>query len=90
HADPTAARRSGFLTPKIQYSKRRGLSYEQPYLFALSPSSELVVDPQVNTRVNPLLNFRYRERFFSGLLDIRAGATQEKLFDSHGKFGDST
>ena len=90
HADPTAKRRSGFLAPRIQYSKRRGLSYEQPYLFAISPSSELIVDPQINTRVNPLLNLRYREQFFSGLLDIRTGITQDKLFDSHGKFGDST
>ena len=90
HADPTAKRRSGFLTPKIQYSKRRGLSYEQPYLFALSPSSELIVDPQINTRVNPLLNLRYREQFYSGLLDIRTGITNESLFDSKSKFGDST
>ena len=90
HADPTAKRRSGFLTPKIQYSKRRGLSYEQPYLFALSPSSELIVDPQINTSVKPLLNLRYREQFYSGLLDVRTGITDEKLFDSHGRFGDST
>jgi LPS-assembly protein len=89
HADPTAKRRSGFLTPKIEYSKRRGISYEQPYLFALSPSSELIIDPQLNSRVNPLLNGRYREQFYSGLLDIRAGYTNERLFDSDGKFGDS-
>lgn len=90
HADPAAKRRSGFLTPKIDYSKRRGLSYEQPYLFALSPSSELIVDPQFNTSVNPLLNVRYRQQFYSGLLDVRTGYTDEQLFDSHGKFGDST
>lgn len=90
HADPTIDRRSGLLTPKIQYSKRRGLSYEQPYLFALSPSSELIVDPQLNTAVNPLLNMRYRQQFYSGLLDVRGGYTYGKLFDSHGDFGDST
>jgi LPS-assembly protein len=88
HADPTIDRRSGLLTPKIQYSRRRGLSYEQPYLFALSPSSELIVDPQLNTAVSPLLNLRYRQQFYSGLLDIRTGYTYGKLFDSHGTFGD--
>jgi LPS-assembly protein len=90
HADPTAKRRSGFLTPKIEFSGRRGLSYEQPYLFALTPSSELIIDPQLNTSVNPLLNLRYRQQFYSGLLDIRTGYTDEKLFDSHGKFGADT
>lgn len=29
HPDPSAKRRSGFLTPKIEYSKRRGGTYEQ-------------------------------------------------------------
>jgi len=91
HADPTAQRVSGFLTPKIEYSKRRGVSYEQPYLFALTPSSELIVDPQINTAVNPELNLHYREQFYSGLLDIRTGFTHDQLFDSHGdKFGADT
>ncbi len=90
HADPATPRRSGFLTPKIEYIKRRGFSYEQPYLFDLSPSSELIVSPQLNTAVNPLLNLRYRQQFYSGLLDIRGGYTDEKLFDSHTTFGDKT
>ena len=91
HADPTAQRVSGFLTPKIEYSRRRGLSYEQPYLFALTPSSELIFDPQFNTAVNPEFNLRYREQFYSGLLDIRTGYAHDQLFDSHGeKFGADT
>lgn len=89
-ADPTADRRSGFLSPKVEYSGRRGLSYEQPYLFSLSPYSELIVDPQFNQKVNPLLNIHYREQFNSGLLDVRAGVTEDKLFDNDGKFGDNT
>ena len=87
-ADPTSERKSGFLTPKIEESQRRGLSIEQPYLFALTPYSELIVDPQINTSVNPFLNLRYRQQFFSGLLDVRTGLGDDKLFDSHGKFGD--
>ena len=90
HADPTAERRSGFLAPKIEYIKRRGLSYEQPYLFVLSPSADLIINPQINTAVNPLLNVRYTQRFYSGLLDIRAGYTSEQLFDSQGKYGSDT
>ena len=90
HPDPTAERRDGLLTPKIAYSKRRGFSYQQPYLFNLTPSSELIVSPQVNSRVAPLLNAEYAQRFYSGALDIRGGYTHESIFDSHRFYGDDT
>ena len=90
HADPTAERRSGFLTPRIGYDKRRGGSIQQPYYWALSPSSDLTTSLQVNTSVNPLLDAEYRQRFQSGYLDIRGGYTNERLFDNTGKYGDLT
>ena len=90
HPDPTAPRRSGLLAPRIQYSKRRGFSYEQGYLQTLGPSAEIVVSPQLNTNVNPLLNLDYNQRFYSGDLEVRAGYTHEQLFDSHTKYGDDT
>ena len=41
HPDPTAKRESGLLAPRrIDYSRRRGLSYEQPYYWAISPSAD--------------------------------------------------
>jgi LPS-assembly protein len=90
HPDPTSPRSSGFLAPRIEYSKRRGLSYQQPYYLVLSPSADLTISPQLNTAVNPFLNLRYREQFYSGNIDIRAGYTYEQEFDSHVKFGDDT
>jgi LPS-assembly protein len=83
HPDYTVARRSGLLAPVIQYSSRRGFSYQQGYLFTVNPSTDLVVSPQINSRVNPLLDLRYTERFYSGMIDIRAGTTYEKNFDNH-------
>ena len=83
HPDPTSPRRSGLLAPKIEYSRRRGGSYEQPYLFALTPSTDLIVSPQVNTRVNPFLNLRFTQRFYSGMIDIRAGYTYSEQFNNH-------
>jgi LPS-assembly protein len=88
HPDPTAPRQSGFLTPKFQYGQRRGFSYEQPYLFAVNPSTDVVVSPQINTRVLPLLNAEWVERFYSGMVDIRAGYTNESDFDNHHFYGD--
>lgn len=90
HPDPTAERKSGLLTPDISASDRRGLSYEQPYLFVLSPSSDLTVSPQINTKVAPFLNARYRKRFYSGEIDVRGGYTYAQDFDSDGRFGDRT
>jgi LPS-assembly protein len=90
HPDPSAPRRSGLLTPKIEYSRRRGFSYEQPYLFALNPSTDLIVSPQIDTRVNPFLNVRYTERFYSGMIDVRAGYTYSEEFNNHQFFDNDT
>jgi LPS-assembly protein len=91
HVDPAAARGSGLLAPRITLDSKRGFSYEQPYLFVLSPSSDLILSPQINTKVNPLLNGEYRKRFYSGEIDARFGYTFDQEFDSHGnKYGDST
>lgn len=91
HADPEAPRSSGLLAPKIGASDRRGLSYEQPYYWAISPSSDAIISPQINTKVNPFLNGLYRKRFYSGDVEVRLGYTYDQDFDGRGvKFGDDT
>ncbi|HEY2177593.1 MAG TPA: LPS assembly protein LptD [Caulobacteraceae bacterium] len=87
-ADPTAPRKSGFLLPVVTISGSRGFSYEQPYYQVITPSADITVTPQVNTKVNPFLNVDFRKRFWSGVMDIRAGFTDERDFTSGGdKFG---
>jgi LPS-assembly protein len=91
HADPTAKRASGFLTPSFGLSDRRGLSYEQPYLWAVSPYTDIILSPQFNTEVNPFLNGQIRKRFYSGDVDLRFGYTYERDVDGDGnRFGDKT
>lgn len=91
HPDPQAVRKSGFLPPKFSASDRRGFSYEQPYLFVLSPHADLTLSPQLNTKVNPFLNTRYRRRFYSGEIDLRGGYTYDSDFDGGGEpFGEET
>ena len=91
HPDPQAVRKSGFLPPKLGISNRRGLSYEQPYLQVLSPSSDITLSPQINTKVNPFFNGHYRKRFYSGSVDARFGYTYATDFDGKGNScGDST
>jgi len=90
-ADPTAARKSGLLLPIVTISGQRGFSWEQPYYQVISPSSDITIAPQINTKVNPFLNVDYRQRFYSGVMDIRAGYTYDQDFGSNGaKFGPAT
>jgi LPS-assembly protein len=91
HPDPQAERRSGFLTPALQTSGRRGLSYEQPYVHVFSPSADLTISPQINSQVAPFLNAHYRQRFRTGAIDVRGGFTYDRDFDGDGdSFGDPT
>jgi LPS-assembly protein len=91
HADPNADRKSGLLPPTIVGSQRRGLSYEQPYYWVINPHADLIISPQINTKVNPFLNLAYRQRFYSGDIEVRAGYTYEKDLDSNGsRVGDLT
>ncbi len=84
--DPELDRASGFLTPKILFARKRGgFSYEQPYLWSISPYSALIVSPQINAGVNPLLNLEFDRHFYSGSLKVRFGVTNEAMFGSDGK-----
>jgi LPS-assembly protein len=91
HPDPNAERKSGLLPPEIVGSERRGLSYEQPYALIISPSEDLVISPQLNTSVNPFVNFQWRKRFTSGQFNARFGYTYERDLDGDGdRIGDLT
>ncbi len=91
HPDPEAQRSSGFLAPKLRQSTRRGMSYQQPYLYVISPSQDVVISPQINSSVNPFLNVNWRKRFYSGYAEARLGYTYEQNIDNHGeRFGQAT
>ncbi len=91
HPDPDAPRASGLLVPQLSVTGKRGASYQQPILWVISPSQELIISPQINAKVNPFLNLDWRARFYSGELDARLGYTYEQDFDGEGKkFGTLT
>ncbi len=81
-ADPSAERKSGFLLPLVTFSGPRGVSYDQPYYWALSPHQDLLITTQINGNVNPFLNLDYRQRFYSGTAEFRGGYTYSKDFTS--------
>ena len=84
--DPEMPRASGLLQPKPGYTRKRGFSLEQPYLWILSPYSYLIIDPQFNTKVNPLLNLEYEGAVsIPATLNIHVGFTNDKFFDNAGQ-----
>ncbi len=90
-ADPTAERKSGFLLPVVTFSGPRGVSYDQPYYDAISSHQDLLLTPQINSNVNPFLDIDYRQRLYSGIVEIRAGYTYSRDFTSSGQlFGRNT
>ncbi|WP_245531394.1 LPS-assembly protein LptD [Asticcacaulis biprosthecium] len=80
--DPELERASGLLPPKIGANRKRGFSYEQPYLWSISPYQHLIISPQLNASVAPLLNLDYQRNFYSGVLHARFGFTNESYFDN--------
>ena len=89
HPDPTSERRSGLLPPDFGTSSKLGVFYEQPYYWAISPYQDLTISPKVMANVNPLMEFQYRKRFWSGSISTNFSITQEQEFDSDGeKFGE--
>lgn len=89
HPDPQSERRSGFLAPDFGTSSKLGLFFQQPYYWAISPSQDLTIAPQVMGNVNPLLEIEYRKRFWSGEISTNFSMTEEQDFDSDGeKFGE--
>ncbi len=91
HPDPNSERRSGLLIPDLGVSSKLGPFYEQPYLFVISPSEDLVIAPMISANVNPMVKVDWRRRFFSGFIQAEGSITKEQDFNSDGdKFGDDT
>lgn len=84
HPDPSIKRQSGLLFPDVGVSSKLGTFYQQPVFYVISPSSDILVSPQLSTNVNPFVEMRYRKRFWSGDIDIETSFTNETEFDSRG------
>ena len=88
HPDPSSGARSGLLPPDIGTNRRLGGFYQQPYYWRISPSQDLTISPQLNSKVNPLVGFEYRKRFYSGTLRLDGSFAYDQAFDGNGdKFG---
>ncbi len=85
HPDPTVGRASGWLSPFVGVSNSKGFNVRAPYFWAISPYSELTVTPRVFQKVNPLLEYEYRKKFYSGEINVNGSLTYASFFDRDGE-----
>ncbi|MEP6342920.1 MAG: LPS assembly protein LptD [Maricaulaceae bacterium] len=91
HPDPSVDRASGWLNPFVGLSGSRGVETITPYYWAIDDHSELTLSPRIFTKVNPLLEYRYRRKFYSGEINIEGSAAYGSIFDNDGQnFNDPT
>ncbi len=85
HPDPSTDRRSGFLPPTPKVSSKLGFVWQQPYYWAISPSQDLTITPNLHTNVNSSLSLGYRKRFYSGEVEAYTSFAYDYMFDSDGE-----
>ncbi len=85
HADPTIKKRSGLLSPKFNSNTTFGLSYTQPYYFALSKHSDLTMSPTMTSNEGPILETNYRKLRAKGSTFINGSITRGSHTNIDGK-----
>jgi len=84
HPDPSAGRASGFLTPFAGLSSSKGLNARLPYFWAIDDSTNLTVTPHVFAKVNPVMEYHFEKKTYSGYIDVSGSFTYASFFDKNG------
>lgn len=84
HADPTVKRKSGFLAPTFGSTTYVGQKFELPYYWSIDPSKDLTLRPIITTDEGGVLATEYRQRFDSGILNIKDSITRDSNQDWQG------
>ena len=84
HADPSARRASGILTPFAGYDSATGLFASLPYYWAIDDYTEATFTPHIFQNVNPLLEYQLARKFNTGRIDIEGSFTYGSQFDRDG------
>ncbi|WP_371398061.1 LPS-assembly protein LptD [Fretibacter rubidus] len=84
HPDPSANRASGLLAPFAGFSNTRGLSARAPYFIAVDDYTDLTLTPNVYSKVNPMMEYDIKRKFYSGEVNINGSFTYGSAFDNNG------
>mgnify|MGYP001273901447 CR=1 FL=1 len=85
HADPSKKISSGLLSPKFKNNTTFGLSYSQPYYFALSRHKDLTLTPTITSNEGPIIESHYRSLRKRGSSDMKLSFTRGSHTNIDGK-----
>jgi len=85
HADPTIKKKSGLLSPKFNSNTVFGLSYSQPYYFALTKNKDLTLTSTMTSNEGPIIETNYRELRAKGSSFINTSITRGSHTNIDGK-----
>lgn len=77
--DPTLERATGFLLPRFRTTTALGPGLKLPYFIALGPSRDLTLTPYVSASQTRTMEFRYREAFPTGRIEVMGALTHDDL-----------
>ena len=83
-------RESGFLTPHVGYSVRRGLVFGVPYYLNLAPNYDATIEPRESTDRGPMLEgqFRYLDATDKAQLDFNYVPHDQEVNDELAKYAE--
>jgi LPS-assembly protein len=85
HPDPTVERQTGFLAPTVGSSDELGLTFQQPFYWAIDRSSDLTLSPIFTTEEGVVGLGTYRRHTGNGRFDLTLSGTQGDLIDDSGQ-----
>jgi LPS-assembly protein len=77
--DPSVQRATGFLAPSYRSTSALGFGVKIPYFIALGDSRDLTLTPYLSTGRTRTLEFRYRQAFQNGNVEVTGAATRDTL-----------
>jgi LPS-assembly protein len=77
--DPSLDRTTGFLIPTLRSSTLYGTGLRLPYFITIGKSRDLTLTPFFSTKGTKTLEFRYRQVFAHGNLNITGSGSRDSL-----------
>ncbi|EAR50180.1 organic solvent tolerance protein, putative [Oceanicola granulosus HTCC2516] len=78
--DPTNARSTGLLIPRLRTTDRLGTGIKLPYFITLGPHADLTLTPYLSPATRTL-EARFRRAFLRGDVEIDAAVTSDDILD---------
>lgn len=83
--DPTLDRATGFLIPSIRTTSALGTGIVIPYFIRIGDHKDLTLTPYLSAETRTL-EFRYRQAFRTGRIDLTGAASQDSLSDTTSRY----